>query len=62
MKPEQSVIILDPPWWQCENGCEFRCGENKPKTCPVCRSAKVEIVINIDDRLRTKVIRGKSNA
>lgn len=52
MTPKQQIITLEPPWWRCENGCEFRRGENKPKECPVCRSMKIEMVVEIDSTFR----------
>lgn len=44
------VIIIEPPWWRCENGNEFRSGHNKPKRCPVCGSANIEMVVDIAPR------------
>jgi predicted Zn-ribbon and HTH transcriptional regulator len=43
-----STITLEPPWWRCENGNEFRCGANKPARCPVCGSTNIELVPDVD--------------
>lgn len=54
MKPETAqipVITLEPPWWRCENGNEFRCGESKPERCPVCGSSKIEMVTDVAPEL-----------
>jgi predicted Zn-ribbon and HTH transcriptional regulator len=42
------TIALEPPWWRCENGNEFRSGPNKPPRCPVCGSTKIEMVVEVD--------------
>lgn len=47
-KRQQSVITLEPPYWRCENGNEFRCGHRKPPRCPVCGSTNIEMVVEID--------------
>jgi len=45
---KQNVIALEPPWWRCENGNEFRCGQSKPARCPVCGSTNIEVVVDVD--------------
>lgn len=47
MTHEQPVITLEPPWWRCENGTEFRCGQNTPQRCPVCGSTKIDMVVDV---------------
>lgn len=43
------------PWYRCENGCGFRPWPSRtPKQCPVCRSEKVEIIVEIDPRFSSK--------
>lgn len=54
MNHQLPVITLEPPWWRCENGCEFRCGENKPRACPMCHSTNIEIIVEIDQRIKEK--------
>jgi hypothetical protein len=48
MDKQMNTITLDPPWWRCENGNEFRSGRSKPKRCPVCGSANIEMVTDVD--------------
>lgn len=45
---ERPVITLEPSWWRCENGTEFRSGHNNPSRCPVCGSVNIEMVVEID--------------
>lgn len=47
IKSKPSVITLEPPWWRCENGSEFRCGPNKPPRCPVCGSTNIEMIADV---------------
>ena len=45
----QPVITLEPPWYRCENGSEFRgMTSKKPEKCPVCGSKKIEMIVDID--------------
>lgn len=53
------VIILEPPWWRCENSNEFRCGPDKPSRCPVCGSTKVEMVTDVGPEFAKKIREGK---
>lgn len=46
-KSKPGVITLEPAWWRCENGNEFRCGPNKPPRCPICGSTKIEMVTDV---------------
>lgn len=55
MKPETvriPLITLEPPWWRCENGNEFRSGHNKPARCPICGSTKIEMVVDVDPEFK----------
>lgn len=48
----QPTITLEPPWYRCENGNEFRGLTSKPPVrCPVCGSGKIEMVAEIDSEL-----------
>lgn len=58
MNRKQQVITLEPPWWRCENGSEFRSGHNKPSRCPVCGSTNIEMVVEVAEEFREKGKRG----
>jgi predicted Zn-ribbon and HTH transcriptional regulator len=45
---QRPTITLEPPWWRCENGSEFRSGSNKPARCPVCESTNIEMVTEVE--------------
>lgn len=45
---QQPTITIEPPWWRCENGNEFRSGHNKPARCPVCGSTNIEMIVDIN--------------
>ena len=49
---ERPIITLEPPWWRCENGSEFRCGHNKPPRCPVCGSTNIEMVVDVAEEFK----------
>ena len=59
-KTTTNTIALEPPWWRCENGTEFRSGPNKPAHCPVCRSENIELVIDVDPALRSRATQADS--
>lgn len=49
---QRPVITLEPPWWKCEHGTEFRSPTgNKPKGCPrtpSCRGDQIQMVVEVD--------------
>jgi rubrerythrin len=52
---QRNTITLEAPWWRCENGNEFRSGQNKPQRCPVCGSTKIEMIPEVDSAFLPQV-------
>ena len=59
-KTTTNTITLEPPWWRCENGTEFRSSSSKPARCPVCRSENIELVIDVDPAFRSRAAQADS--
>lgn len=51
-RPQQPTIILEPPWYRCAHGTEFRSvSGNKPQKCPrtpSCQGDQIEMIPEVD--------------
>ena len=52
------TITLEPPWWKCAHGTEFRSSSGqKPQGCPrtpSCRDDDIQMVVDVDPAFSPK--------
>lgn len=54
------TITLEPAWYRCkQDGLEFRSLTGQPKCCPTCKSADIEIVVEVAPDLSIRKADGK---